>query len=271
MKKLFALLLALAMLVALASCVKGEDESKAPVSEPASAEQSETPEVSEPASAEQPETVMTYAEYAAAEIDSKVVVETYVQAKQSWWEKDGVGVGTFYTQDENGGYFLYDMPCSKEEYDALVKGTKIKVTGTKAEWSGEVEIIDATFVVEDGTYEAPAADVTELIGKEGLAEKMNTFIAVKGATVEAIGQDSEGNDTAWFYKWNNSGAEGDDLYFKVNVNGTSLTLVVESYLCGPDTDVYKAVKELKVGDKIDLEAFLYWYEGAQPHVTNITK
>ena len=65
------------------------------------------------------EGVMTYAEYAAAAVDTEVTVETYVQAKQGWWEKDGVGVASFYTQDENGGYFLYNMPCSKEEYDAL--------------------------------------------------------------------------------------------------------------------------------------------------------
>ena len=41
---------------------------------------------------------------------------------------------------------------------------------------------------------------------------------------------------------------------------------MESYLCGADTDVYKAVKNLKVGDTVDLEGFLYWYEGVQsPH------
>ena len=41
-------------------------------------------------------------------------------------------------------------------------------------------------------------------------------------------------------------------------------------LCGPDTDVYKAVKELKVGDVVDLEGFLYWYEGPNPHITAVT-
>ncbi|MBO7400415.1 MAG: hypothetical protein J6U75_04330 [Clostridia bacterium] len=246
MKKLLVIVLALAMLVTLAACGTKDDPAK------------------------KSEGVMTYAEYAAAAIDSEVVIETYVQAKQGWWEKEGVGgVGTFYTQDAEGGYFLYDMPCSKADYDKLVKGTKIKVTGKKAEWSGEVEIIDATFVIEDGNYEASATDVTSLIGKDEIAAKMNMFISIKGATVEAVGQDAEGNDVAWFYKWNGAGSEGDDLYFKINVNGTSFTLLVESYLCGPDTDVYKAVKELKIGDKIDLEGFLYWYEGAQPHVTSV--
>ena len=33
---------------------------------------------------------------------------------------------------------------------------------------------------------------------------------------------------------------------------------------------YAAVETLKVGDKIDVEGFLYWYSGAQPHVTKVT-
>ncbi len=44
---------------------------------------------------------------------------------------------------------------------------------------------------------------------------------------------------------------------------------MESYLCGPDTDVYKAVEMLNVGDVIDLEGFLYWYNGANPHITAV--
>ena len=63
------------------------------------------------------EGVMTYDEFVAAEKGSTVVIETFIQAKQSWWEKDGVGVGTFYTMDKDGGYLLYNMPCSKDDYD----------------------------------------------------------------------------------------------------------------------------------------------------------
>ena len=73
------------------------------------------------------EGVMTYAEYAAAELDSEVVVETYVQAKQSWWEDKA----TIYTQDADGGYFIYELPCSEDDYNKLVPGTKIKVTGDR--------------------------------------------------------------------------------------------------------------------------------------------
>lgn len=211
--------------------------------------------------------VMTYAEYDAAALDSAVTIETYVQAKQSWWNNKG----TFYTQDKDGGaYFLYEMPCSEEEYNKLVPGTKIKVSGYKAEWSGEVEIVDAKYEIQKGKYIAKAEDVTKLLGTDELIKKQNKFVAFKKMTVEAS-KDSDGNEVAWLYKWNGTGTEGDDLYFNVSLDGKKYTFTVESYLCGKDTDVYKAVKNLKVGDVINMEGFCYWYNGINPHITKVTK
>ena len=40
-------------------------------------------------------------------------------------------------------------------------------------------------------------------------------------------------------------------------------------VCADGTEVYDAVEALKVGDVIDLEGFLYWYNGAQPHITSV--
>ena len=74
------------------------------------------------------EGVMTYDEYVSAALDSEVVIEAYVQAKQSWWEDKA----TVYAQDKDGGYFLYNMACSEADYEKLTPGTKIKVTGFKA-------------------------------------------------------------------------------------------------------------------------------------------
>lgn len=214
------------------------------------------------------EGVMSYADYIAAETDSEVCVETYVQAKQSWWEDNGVGKATFYTQNEDGAFFIYDMPCSQEDYDKLVVGTKIKVTGYKAEWSGEVEIVDAAFEIEDtdALFVAEAKDVTDLLGTEELINSQNQFVAFKGMTVEAANE----NGDAYLYKWDGSGSEGDDLYFNVSLNGETYSFTVESYLCDQDSDVYKAVQNLQVGDVIDMEGFLYWYEGVNPHITSVT-
>ena len=63
---------------------------------------------------------------------------------------------------------------------------------------------------------------------------------------------------------------GNDLYFNVSLNGNTYTFTVESYLCDNTTDVYAAVKNLQVGDKIDMEGFLYWYNGVNPHITSVT-
>ncbi len=212
------------------------------------------------------EGVMTYAEYAAAELDTEVVVETYVQAKQSWWEDKA----TVYTQDKDGAYFVYNMACSEEDYAKLTPGTKIKVTGFKGEWSGEVEIMDATFEIMEGNYIAPAEDVTSLLGKDELIDHQNKFVAFKGMTVEAAGQDENGNDVAFLYNWDGSGQDGDDLYFNVSLDGNTYNFTVESYLCDSSTDVYKAVQGLNIGDTVDMEGFLYWYEGVNPHITSLT-
>ncbi|MBQ8912141.1 MAG: hypothetical protein IJY89_06180, partial [Clostridia bacterium] len=196
--------------------------------------------------------VMTYEEYLAAALQTKVCVETYVQAKQGWWEEEGQGKASIYTQNEEGAYFIYNMPCTEEQYGTLTVGTKIRVTGYKIEFSGEVEIGDVeSFQVLEGNYVATAKDVTALLGTDDLIKEMNKFVSFKGMTV-AASTDADGNEVAFLYKWNGSGAEGDDLYFKVALGENVYTFTVESYLCGADSDVYKTVKELKVGDKIDM-------------------
>ena len=216
--------------------------------------------------------VMSHDEYVAADLDSEVTVETYVQAKQGWWEKDGVGgVATFYTQAQDGAYFLYDMPCSKEDYDKMTPGKKIKVTGYKAAWEGEVEIIDAKYeIIDDEEFIAAPLDVTALLGNDSIIDHQNEFVSFKGMTVEAK-TDASGNEAAFLYSYDGSGEDGSDLYFDVSLNGAKYTFTVESYLTGAGTDVYEAVKALKVGDVIDMEGFLYWYNGANPHITSVTK
>ncbi|MBO7633496.1 MAG: hypothetical protein J6S72_03830, partial [Lachnospiraceae bacterium] len=210
------------------------------------------------------EGVMTYAEYAVAEFDTPVVVETYVQAKQSWWDNKA----TVYTQDEDGAYFLYSMACSQEDFDKLVPGTKIKVTGYKSQWSGEVEITDATFEIEEGSFIATPVDVTAELGTDALIEKQNQLVVFKDLKVEP-----QENGSAFLYNWDGSGSHdsNSDLYFNVSVGGTTYTFTVESYLCGNDTEVYQAVEALQVGDVIDAEGFLYWYNGVNPHITKIIK
>ncbi len=261
MKKLIALLLAVVMVCSFAACTNTPgNESTAPsnnTSTPSS--DANTPDVK----------VMTHAEFEAAEMNSVVTVETYVQAKQSWWDNKA----TIYTQAEDGAYFLYSLPCTEELYAQLTVGTKIRVTGIKGEYKGEVEIMSdamepATIEIIEGSWTATATDVTALLDSEDLIKHQNEFVSFKGMTVEAI-QNADGVESAFLYNWDGSGEDGNDLYFNVSVGGKTYNFTVESYLTGAGTDVYEAVKALKIGDKIDLEGFLYWYDGVNPHITSV--
>ncbi len=207
--------------------------------------------------------VMTHDEYAAAAVDDPVVIETYVQATQSWWD----GKITVYAQSPDGAYFLYNMKCSEEDAAKLVPGTAIRVKGYKAEWSGEIEVADgAEFeFIEGDPFIAEAEDVTAKLGTEELISCQNELVAFKGMTVEAY------DETGAAFAYKNAENKTDDLYFKVSKDGQVYDFCVEFYLCGQDTEVYKAVEALNVGDVIDLEGFLYWYNGANPHITKVTK
>ena len=210
-------------------------------------------------------TVLSYDEYMAAELDTEVTVEAYVQATQSWWE-DTI---TVYAQDENGGYFFYNLACSEEDAANLVPGTKIRVTGYKSEWSGEVEIMDGTFEFVEGadTFIAEPLDVTSMLGTDELINHQNEFVSFTGLTVEPA---AEGSDAAFLYSYDGSGSDGDDLYFNASYNGQTYTFTVESYLCDNTTDVYNTVEALEIGQTIDMQGFLYWYEGVNPHITMVT-
>lgn len=253
MKKFFALMLALVMAVAMVGCGSKDTGSDANTKS---------------------EGTMTYAEYAAAELESEVTIEAFVQGKQSWWDNQA----TLYLQDADGAYLVYNLTCTEEDYSKMTVGTKLKVTGFKTEWAGEVEVdgTDAAYEILEGTYTAERLDVTDLLGTDELIEHQNKIVSFKGVTVEPS-LDPNGNEVAFLYNWDGSGAEGSDsdLYFNVSVNGETYSFVVEYYDCdangvyGAETDVYKAVQNLQIGDTVDLEGILYWYEGPNPHITAV--
>ena len=231
MKKIVAMLMAMLMLLACGAMAE-----EAPAVEAKS------------------EGVMTYAEYAAAEMDAEVVIECYVQAHQSWWDNKI----TVYAADQEGAYFLYNMACSEEDAAKLVPGTKIKVTGYKGAWAEEVEIMDGTFeFVEGGIgYIAEPIDLTAVLGTEELISYQNQLAVFKGVTVKAI-------------EFKN-GEPGDDIYVTLTYGDADYSFCVERYLTGPETEVYAAVGALKAGDVVDVTGFVYWYNGINTHITAVT-
>ncbi len=231
MKKWIAILLSLVMVLALAACTSeaGTDETDAAVEG------------------------MTHEEYAAAAVDEAVTVVTYVQAHQSWWD-DKI---TVYCQSPDGAYFVYDMACSEEDAAKLDAGTCICVTGYKSEWSGEVEITDATFeFVDADPYVAEAVDLTELLGTDELIDHQNEYATLTGLTVVSLSYKESESDP--------------DIYLTVSYGDTNYDLCVENYLTGPDTEVYQAVAGLQEGDVISATGYLYWYNGLNMHITGVT-
>ena len=205
--------------------------------------------------------VMDHAAYVEAELDSAVCVETYVQATQSWWDNKI----TVYAQSQDGAYFIYNMACTEEDAAKLVPGAKIRVKGFKSEWSGEVEITDATFeLLEGDTFVAEPEDITAALGTDDLINHQNEKVLFKGLTVAA--QD----DGAAFGRKNPT--DPDDLYVRfTTADGQVFNFCVEYYLTNENSDVYKAVEGLQIGDVVDVEGYLYWYEGPNTHITAVTK
>ena len=282
MRKLFAVLLALCLACSMAACAGGNTSSTSSTSttsestvaedssvaeESSAAEDSSASEESEASEAATGDaTVLSYEEYMAAELDTEVTIQAYVQAKQSYYAEQGTA--TVYLQDQDGGYFAYDMACTQEEYDAMTEGTCIQVSGFKSEWSGEIEIMDGQLdqIVEGDTFVAEPFDATSLLGTDELEQHQNEKVSFTGLTV-APSTDADGNEVAFLYNYDGSGTQGDDVYFNVSYNNQTFSFVVESYLCDSESEVYKAVEALEVGQTIDCEGFLYWYEGAMTFST----
>ena len=173
MKKLVALLLAIVMVVGIfAGC-----NTEKPVETKPQETQGGT---NKPAETQPASNAMTYAEYVAAANDTEVVVEAYVAAIESWWD----GKIQVYALTEEGGYYIYNLACTEEEAAKFTVGTKVRFTGFKGEWAGEVEIMDAKFEIltADPTFFG-ADDVTDVFGTDELANHMNDLVAVNGLTV----------------------------------------------------------------------------------------
>jgi len=256
MKKILSLMLVLIMVVAFAACSDETAKTNEPdtdVETPVASDADVETPVASGADVETPAAAMTHADYVAAELDAAVVIETYVQAHQSWWE-DKI---TVYCQSPDGAYFVYELACSEENAAKLVPGTKIRVTGTKGEWAGEVEVMNGTFEFVEGgdTYIAEAFDATALLGTDELIAHQNEYVSFEAMTVSAI-------------EFKN-GTPGDDIYVTLLKDGVSYDFCVEVYLTGVDSDVYKAVSALQGGEVINVKGFLYWYEGMNPHITSI--
>ena len=279
MKKFLSVLLALGLAVSATACAGGaSSSSEAASSEPEATPAAESEAATSEAAAATGE-VMTYDEYMAIEVKEgdrvPVTIQGYVQAKQSLYTDPTTGLSntSLYLQDEDGAYFAYRVQCTPEDFEKLTEGVCVQISGEKTMWAGEVEIAEGcTFTFVDGadTYVAEPLDVTELLGTDELESHQNEKVKFTGLTVAPSTIDGDTTEYAFLYNYDGSGTQGDDVYFNVEYNGEKYQFLVESYLCDSESEVYKAVEALEIGQTIDCEGFLYWYEGVNPHITSVT-
>ena len=270
MRRPYALLMALILIVSLAACTS-TPEPPAVDAPPVAANPSQAPS-EEPTLNDAP-IPMTYAEFLAAPLSSKVTVDTCIQDVEEWRD----GTLRLYTQNDEGAYYIDSLVCTEEEaWGTLNPGAKIRVTGQKATANGQIKITDATFVllenVNDANFAAPV-DVTALArqGDNALIEKMNHWVFFKGLTV-IPSIDAEGNEVPFLYKQDGSGSQGDDICFRASIGEQTYTFLVNTSMVGtgPQSEQYEAIeKNLQIGDVITIECYLCWNDGPQPHVTAV--
>ena len=282
-KKVLSVLLTVALAFTMAGCGGGSSASKEPAAAdsgkeeaetPENTEDTETPEASPVENQEDPlDTVyeelaplMTYEEFTAAQAGSPVTIESCVQVINNYDEQ--LSAVTLYAQDEEGAYLVCDLPITEAQYDNLEIGQKIRVSGEKNEEAGEVRIINATWMIADGSYAAEADDVTDLLGKDELAAYKNHLVSFKG--LKSVDTEDAGGDLLrFFYGPDGNGDPGDDLYFSAEKDGNTYLFKVESDLCGEGTAVYDKVTYVEEDSVIDLVGILYDTEEGLPLITDM--
>lgn len=198
---------------------------------------------------------MSYADYSKAEVGADVVIEGYVQGKQSWWDNKA----TVYLQDDNGAYFVYELGCTEAQYkNELATGNKIQVKGQKAAYAGEEEI--------NGSAKGAEATWTKLSGtKTYEAKKLSKLADMKTNPNMLVSLDLTVASTP------EVDPKRDNIYYDVTDGENVYTFCVETYLTGKTGELHDTVKGLKIGDKITAEGFAYTYYDPQLHTTKVTK
>ncbi len=207
--------------------------------------------------------VMSHDSYMYAEPWTDVCVETYVQATgRRGWEKNSIQL---FAQSKDGGYYIGEMKCSKEDKEKLVPGTKILVKGIKIGYGDDgVEIIEASYeIIESDPFIAEPKDVSALLGSEKLLEHQNEKVLFKGLTVSGYEDGTPViNDSSGI------------SFCCTDGNGLKLSFFVDLAFIKMHSDLFREAKKLEIGDVIDIEGFFSWTSdetGPYTYVSNIIK
>ncbi len=167
--------------------------------------------------------VFSYAEYAAAEDDSTVVVKGVVAGIFS--KSNGSSGNGIYIQDEKneGGYYVYGLVDAKDpEADLGIKvGMTIEAAGTKDTYNGMYEVVNAAITILDSTIkEVTPVDYTEIyknaekLSDAALVDRQAMLVTIKGA--EITGQET----ASGYYKFSLGGKES---YIRISSSNNCIT------------------------------------------------
>ena len=195
--------------------------------------------------------VFSYAQYAAAEDDSTVVVEGIVIGIFS--KSNGSNANGLYLQDANneGGYYVYNLTEDPSADMGIKVGMTVNVTGIKDTYNGLYEIIDATVAIADETVkEIAPVDYTEAytnaaaLNEAALVERQSMLVTVKG--VEITGQDTESG----YYKFKLADKEA---YVRISSSNNCISK--------DDIETFKKLHTDNFGYTADVTGIVQLYSG----------
>lgn len=159
----------------------------------------------------------------------------------------GGGYSTYYIQDATGAMGLY-VPSDLRPFFAANIGNVVEIVGNRADYNGlnQLSNITATFIEEGTLYAAVNInDATEFLPYQA------HLIELVGMEVLSTSTDSNGNVT---------------LSLKDLISGITFAARWDSHYT-LSTDQETALKALVVGDIINIEAILGWYNNPQIAIT----
>ena len=153
---------------------------------------------------------LTWAEFAATEDDEPVVIKGVIGGIVETAKENDL-----YLQDENGGYFVYDLSVKPSE-QGLKVGMTVRVSGIRDTYYGVYQISNPQVEILDATIkEVAPIDITQAfvdakdLKSESLTKYQSMFVTIKGATV--LGQDA-----------------GDQTYFNFSLAGKKAYVRISS-------------------------------------------
>ena len=133
-------------------------------------------------------------EYVAATEGQTVVVKGVVTAIIA--KSKGNSTNALYFQDNDGGYYVYNLSKDPAADLGIKEGMTVQATGKRSTYSGTYEIIEASVEIVDSTVnKVAAADYTDLYKKaeslkdKNLTAKQGLLVSLKDVEIIGIGSD----------------------------------------------------------------------------------